>query len=131
LVAEIWAYREPAQVRRPLQCRLAKLPPPIPAIRGQAQGRLCNRYRRRSARGKHALRASWPWPENLEACLWAMAQAVPVTRQAPRRRALAPTSQQGANVHLTFRTPLEAIDVFSPSIFSTHSHTQQWSVVVT
>jgi hypothetical protein len=34
-------------------------------------------------------------------------------------------------LYLTFRTPLEAIDVFSQSIFSTHSHTQQCYVVVT
>jgi transposase len=38
-----WASRSPAKVRRHRQLRLAKLPKPIQASRGQAQGRLGNR----------------------------------------------------------------------------------------
>src|SRR5262245_21682599 len=54
LVAGAWAYRSPAQVRRPLQRRLAKHPKAIQDISWTAQVRRCQRYRQRSARGKHA-----------------------------------------------------------------------------
>jgi transposase IS116/IS110/IS902 family protein len=40
-----WAYRSPAQVRRPLQRRLEQPPQASPAIRGKAQGRRWKRDR--------------------------------------------------------------------------------------
>src|SRR5262249_48906866 len=49
-----WASRSPAKGSRPLQRRLAKLPPPLQDVRGQAQVRRCQRSRTRCAWGKSA-----------------------------------------------------------------------------
>ena len=54
LVEGAWAYRYPAKVSRHLQLRLEKLPVEVQAIGWKAQVRLCKRYRRLLARGKHA-----------------------------------------------------------------------------
>jgi hypothetical protein len=48
------ASRNPAQGSRHLQPRLAKLPKPLQDSSWPAQVRLGKRYRRLSARGKHA-----------------------------------------------------------------------------
>jgi transposase len=54
LVEGAWAYRYPANVRRHVQLRLEQRPKPIQSISWKAQVRLCKRFRRRLARGKHA-----------------------------------------------------------------------------
>ena len=54
LVEGAWAYRYPAKVSRHLQLRLEKQPKVIQDISWKAQVRLCKRYRRLMARGKHA-----------------------------------------------------------------------------
>ena len=54
LVEGAWAYRYPAKVSRHLQLRLEKQPKIIQDISWKAQLRLCKRYRRLVARGKHA-----------------------------------------------------------------------------
>jgi transposase len=54
LIEGAWAYRYPAKVSRHLQVRLETLPKPIQDISWKAQVRLCQRYRKLSARGKHA-----------------------------------------------------------------------------
>jgi transposase len=54
LVEGAWAYRYPAKVSRPLQLRLENQPKAIQDISWKAQVRLCTRYRRLLARGKHA-----------------------------------------------------------------------------
>jgi transposase len=79
LIEGAWAYRYPAKVSRHLQLRLEKLPKPIQAISWKAQVRLCNRYRRRLARGKHANQVVVAIARELVGFLWAIAQQVPVT----------------------------------------------------
>jgi hypothetical protein len=54
LVEGAWASRSPAQGRRHLPQRLAKLPAALQAISGQAQVRLCTRERQLMATGKNA-----------------------------------------------------------------------------
>ena len=54
LVEGAWAYRYPAKVSRHIQLRLEQLPKPIQDISWKAQVRLCKRFRRLMARGKHA-----------------------------------------------------------------------------
>jgi transposase len=54
LVEGAWAYRYPAKVSRHLQLRLEKQPKAIQDISWKAQVRLCKRYRKLLARGKHA-----------------------------------------------------------------------------
>ena len=54
LVEGAWAYRYPAKVSRHLQLRLETPPKAIQDISWKAQVRLCKRYRKLIARGKHA-----------------------------------------------------------------------------
>jgi Transposase IS116/IS110/IS902 family len=54
LVEGAWAYRSPAKVSRHVPRRLETQPKVIQDIRWKAQVRLCKRYRRLVARGKHA-----------------------------------------------------------------------------
>ena len=54
LVEGAWAYRSPAKVSRHLHLRLEKQPKVLQDISWKAQVRLCKRYRRLVARGKHA-----------------------------------------------------------------------------
>jgi transposase len=54
LVEGAWASRYPAKVGRHLQLRLEKQPKGIQDISWKAQVRLCKRYRKLIARGKHA-----------------------------------------------------------------------------
>jgi transposase len=79
LIEGAWAYRYPAEVSRPLQWRLEMLPKPIQDIRWKAQVRLCKRYRTLSARGKHANQVVVAIARELIACMWAIAQEVPLT----------------------------------------------------
>jgi transposase len=77
-VAGAWAYRYPAQVSRHLQLRLEKQPKVIQDIRWKAQVRLCKRYRRLVARGKHANVVTVAIARELRGFMWAMAKEVPV-----------------------------------------------------
>jgi len=79
LVEGAWAYRYPAKVSRHLQLRLEKLPKPIQDISWKAQVRLCKRFRRLMARGKHANQVVVAMARELAGFLWAIAQEVPVT----------------------------------------------------
>jgi transposase len=79
LIEGAWAYRYPAKVSRPLQLRLEKLPKSIQDISWKAQVRLCKRYRRLLARGKHANQVVVAIARELVAFMWAIAQQVPVT----------------------------------------------------
>jgi transposase len=74
-----WAYRYPATGSRHLQRRREKVPPPIQAMRWQAQVRLCKRYRPLIARGKNATQVVGAIARALRALLWALAQEVPLT----------------------------------------------------
>jgi transposase len=79
LVEGAWAYRYPAKVRRHLQRRLEKQPQAIQDISWKAQVRLCKRYRKLLARGKHANQVVVAIARELIGCMWAIAKAVPVT----------------------------------------------------
>ena len=87
LIEGAWAYRYPAKVSRPLQLRLEKHPKAIQSlpwspsrdISWKAQVRLCKRYRKLSARGKHATQVVVAIARELIGFMWAIAKAVPVT----------------------------------------------------
>jgi transposase len=80
LVEGAWAYRYPAKVSRHLQLRLEKHPKAIQDISWKAQVRLCKRYRKLIARGKHANQVVVAIARELVGFMWAIAKAVPVTR---------------------------------------------------
>jgi transposase len=79
LVEGAWASRDPAQVSRHLQLRLESQPKAIQDISWMAHVRLCKRYRRLMARGKHANQVVVAMARELVGFMWAMAQQVPVT----------------------------------------------------
>ena len=79
LVEGAWASRYPAKVRRHLQLRLEKVSKPIQDSSWKAQIRLCKRYRQLSARGENAPQVVVAIARELRACMWAMAQEVPLT----------------------------------------------------
>ena len=79
LVEGAWAYRYPAKVSRHLQLRLEKQPTIIQDISWKAQVRLCKRYRRLVARGKHANLVVVAIARELLGFMWAIAKQIPVT----------------------------------------------------
>jgi transposase len=79
LVEGAWAYRYPAKVSRHLQLRLEKQPKAIQDISWKAQVRLCKRYRKLLARGKHANQGVVAIARELVEFMWAIAKQVPVT----------------------------------------------------
>jgi transposase len=79
LVEGAWAYRYPAKVSRHLQLRLENQPKAVQDISWKAQVRLCQRYRRLIARGKHANQVVVAIARELVGCMWAIAKEVPVT----------------------------------------------------
>jgi transposase len=79
LVEGAWAYRYPANVSRHLQLRLEKQPKVIQDLSWKAQVRLCKRYRRLIARGKHANQVVVAIARELVGFMWAIAKQVPVT----------------------------------------------------
>jgi transposase len=79
LVEGAWAYRYPAKVSEAIQKRLENLPKPIQDIAWKAQVRLCKRYRRLIARGKHPNVAVTAVARELAAFLWAIAREVKTT----------------------------------------------------
>ena len=78
LVEGAWAYRYSAKVSRHLQLRLETQPKSIQDISWKAQVRLCKRYRRLIARGKHANQVVVAIARELVGFLWAIAKEVPV-----------------------------------------------------
>jgi len=78
LVEGAWAYRYPAKVSRHLQLRLETHPKAIQHIRWKAQVRLCKRYRRLMARGKHANQVVVAIARELVGFMWAIAKQVTV-----------------------------------------------------
>jgi transposase len=79
LVEGAWAYRYPAKVSRHVQLRLEQHPKAIQDISWKAQVRLCKRYRRLMARGKHANQVVVAMARELIGFMWAIAKQVPVT----------------------------------------------------
>jgi transposase len=78
LVEGAWAYRYPAKVSEHLQKRLEKLPKSIQDIAWKAQVRLCKRFRRLIARGKHPNVAVTAVARELAAFMWAIAREVKI-----------------------------------------------------
>ena len=89
LVEAAWAYRLRARITRPLLQRQEGLPEKIRQISWQAQLRLCARYRRFLARGKHKNTIVTAIARELAAYIWAIGRAVePLTafkKQKQRR----------------------------------------------
>ena len=79
LVEGAWAYRDPAKVSRHLQLRLETQPKMIQDISWKAQVRLCQRYRRLVAKGKHANVVTVAIARALVGFMWAIAKEIPVT----------------------------------------------------
>lgn len=79
LIEAAWAYRYPAKVSAHIQQRIEALPKALQDIRWKAQVRLCQRFRRLTARGKHANVAVTAIARELIAFMWALAKAVPVS----------------------------------------------------
>jgi transposase len=79
LIEGAWAYRFPAKVSAHIQKRLESLPKPIQDIGWKAQVRLCTRFRRLTARGKHPNVAVTAVARELAAFMWAIAREVPIT----------------------------------------------------
>ncbi len=78
LIEGAWAYRHPAKVSEHIQRRIDSLPKPIQDLGWKAQVRLCKRYRRLVARGKHPNVVVTAIARELIAFMWAIAKAVPV-----------------------------------------------------
>jgi transposase len=78
LVEGAWASRYPAKVSRHLQLRLEQQPKAIQDISWKAQVRLCKRYRKLLARGKHANQVVVAIARELIGSMWAIAKEVPV-----------------------------------------------------
>ena len=78
LIEAAWAYRFPAKVSAHIQTRLDSLPKPLQAIGWKAQVRLCKRFRRLTARGKHPNVAVTAIARELIAFMWAIAKEVPL-----------------------------------------------------
>ena len=79
LIEGAWADRHPAKVSEHLQRRIDTLPKPIQDIGWKAQVRLCKRFRRLVARGKHPNVAVTAIARELIAFMWAIAKEVPIT----------------------------------------------------
>jgi transposase len=79
LVEGAWAYRYPAKVSRHLPLRLETQPKVIQDISWKAQVRLCKRYRKLLARGKHANQVVVAIARELVGFMWAIAKEVTVT----------------------------------------------------
>ncbi len=78
LTEAAWAYRYNAKISPSIQQRLEKLPQPIQDIGWKAQVRLCKRFRRLTARGKHSNVAITAVARELLAFMWAIAKEVPI-----------------------------------------------------
>jgi transposase len=79
IVEGAWAYRYPAKVSRHLQLRLETQPKVIQDISWKAQVRLCKRYRKLMARGKHANQVVVAIARELVGFMWAIAMQVAIT----------------------------------------------------
>lgn len=79
LIEAAKAYRHPAKVSEAIQARQQHLPKPIQDIAWKAQLRLCKRYRKLLARGKHRNTIAAAIARELAAFMWAIAKQCPVS----------------------------------------------------
>jgi transposase len=77
LVEAAWAYRHPAKVSLHIQERIDQLPKALQDLGWKAQVRLCKRFRRLVARGKHPNVVVTAIARELIAFMWAIARAMP------------------------------------------------------
>jgi len=75
LIEAAKAYRHRAKVSEQIQARQQQLPQPIRDIAWRAQVRLCGRYRRLLARGKHPNTVAAAIARELAGFMWAIARA--------------------------------------------------------
>jgi transposase len=80
LIEGAWSYRFPAKVSAEMQARIESLPKAIQDIGWKAQVRLCKRYRRLTARGKHANVTVTAIAREMLAFMWAIAHEVPIRK---------------------------------------------------
>ena len=78
LIEAAKAYRHRAKVSEQIQARQQRLPAAIRDIAWRAQLRLCGRYRKRLARGKHPNTVAAAIARELAAFMWAIAKVRPV-----------------------------------------------------
>ena len=78
LIEGAWAYRHPARIGYPMQKRLEQAPEFAREISWKAQVRLCKRYRRLLARGRHPNQVTVAIAREMAAFLWDIARQVPV-----------------------------------------------------
>jgi transposase len=78
LIEAAKAYRHRAKVSEAIQARQQTLPAAIRDIAWRAQVRLCGRYRRLLARGKHPNTVAAAIARELAAFMWAIAKAQPL-----------------------------------------------------
>ena len=78
LVEGAWSYRYPAKISEHIQKRIEKLPKVAQDIGWKAQVRLCKRYRRLVARGKHSNVVVTAIARELISFMWAIAKQVPI-----------------------------------------------------
>jgi transposase len=78
LIEAAKAYRHRAKVSEQIQARQQQLPKAICDIAWRAQVRLCGRYRRLLARGKHPNTVAAAIARELAAFMWAIARVQPV-----------------------------------------------------
>lgn len=76
LVEAAWSYRYSPKVGRRVQKRLEDLPPRVREISWKAQLRLCRRFRRLSAKGKHVNVVVTAIARELLGFVWAIAKEV-------------------------------------------------------
>jgi Transposase IS116/IS110/IS902 family len=96
LVEGAWADRYPATVSRHVPLRLEQLPKPSQDISWKAHVRLCQRFRRLMARGKHANQVVVAMARELAGFIWAMAQQVRVTPSGHQTTPSGPITQEGS-----------------------------------
>jgi transposase len=87
LIEAAWSYRHPARMSRDIQCRHEGIPKALIDRAWDAQIRLCRRYRKLAARGKHVNIAAVAVARELAGFIWdigrlAMSLAVPHREQA-------------------------------------------------
>lgn len=78
LVEGAWSYRFPAKVSAQIQTRIERLPKTVQDIGWKAQVRLCKRFRRLKARGKHSNVVVTAIAREMLAFMWAIAHEVPI-----------------------------------------------------
>lgn len=105
LIAGAWASRSPANVSRPLQWRLEKVPTTLQDIRWKAQVRLGQRYRHLSVRGQQAHQVVVAMAREVIAFMWAMARPISGTPESRVRRITYARVHKGSHRHRQRRRP--------------------------